>query len=168
MTETTNRRRDVLHWGATFVVVCVMASMAMGQAERLIEGHNDFLAFYSAPHLIAGGKLYDGPAMVQKQTELTGLYSQNLGFVRPPFVAALLWPLSRLPYVSALRVWQAASLLAIIAFALSWTPPGRRYTTLYVAMSIPALSPGCLGKTRPSCCWRSRRRSACIKPGSQP
>jgi hypothetical protein len=99
--------------------------------------------------LITSGNLYDGAAMLQKEAELTGLYSENLGFIRPPFVAALLWPLSQLPYVSALRVWQAASLLSIIAFALSWTPPERRYTALLVCLSIPALISWMLGQGTP-------------------
>ena len=139
MPETTNRRRAVLYQIASLLALFLMSSIALGQLDRILEGHNDFLAFYSAPHLIASGNLYDHPAMLQKEADLTGLYSQNLGFIRPPFVAALMWPLSRLPYLSALRVWQATSLLAIIVFALSWTPPARQYTTLFVCISIPAL-----------------------------
>jgi len=105
----------------------------------MLQGHNDFLALYSAPHLITSGNLYDSAALLQKETELTGLNSDNLGFIRPPFVAAMMWPLSRLNYRTALRVWQGASLLAIVAFALSWTPPERQYTVLFVSMSIPGL-----------------------------
>jgi hypothetical protein len=139
MPETNSRRRAALCWLGSLLAVLLMSSLAVSRAEPQLEGHNDFLALYAAPHLIASGNLYDGPALLQKEAELTGLYSQNLGFIRPPFVAALLWPLSQLPYRSALRVWQAASLLTIITFALSWTPPARQYTALFVSMSIPAL-----------------------------
>ena len=55
MPDTTNRRRAVLIWVATFVAVWLMVSIAIGQADKLQDGHNDFLAFYSAPHLIASG-----------------------------------------------------------------------------------------------------------------
>lgn len=149
MPETKNRMRAALCWIGSLAVVLLMASLAIGRSDQEMQGHNDFLALYSAPHLIASGNLYDDAALLWKEAELTGLYSENLGFIRPPFVAALMWPLSRLPYRSALRVWQAASLAALAAFALSWTPPERPYTALFVSMSIPALAAWLNGQDTP-------------------
>lgn len=138
MPETSKKTLAALCWLGSLLGVLLMSWLAISRAQPQMQGHNDFLALYSAPHLI-GGDLYDGAALLRKEVELTGLYSESLGFIRPPFVAALMWPLSRLPYGTAVRVWQAVSLAALAAFVLTWSPTGRPFTALAVSMSIPAL-----------------------------
>jgi hypothetical protein len=43
-------------------------------------------------------------------------------YIRPPFYAALLWPLGRLPFHAAYAVWCGLNLAAALAFARVWTP----------------------------------------------
>lgn len=111
----------------------------MTQIDRLIEGRNDFIPLYSGPHLIASGDLYDNARLLEKEAEATGFFSATHGYMRPPFFAGLMWPLSQLPYRVALRIWQVASLAALIGFVLLWPSRNRLLVGLAVAMSIPAL-----------------------------
>lgn len=116
-----------------------MGSLAGTQTDRLVDGRNDFIPLYSGPHLIASGELYDNARLLEKEAEVTGFFSAAHGYMRPPFVAGLMWPLSQLPYRVALRIWQAASLAALIGFVLLWPSRNRQLVGLTVAMSIPAL-----------------------------
>ena len=63
MPETTNRKRSALAGIATFVALCLMASMALGQADRLRDGHT-----YSLGYTLALWALLVGWAFETHQT----------------------------------------------------------------------------------------------------
>ncbi len=119
--------------------LCLMAAIAWMGREQFVVGGNDFVPLYTGPLLLETGQLYDNAALLAQEREATGMSAPTNGYIRPPFVAALMRPLSYLPYEWALRLWQAASLAAIVAFALIWTPPARHYTALLTCLSFPAL-----------------------------
>ena len=139
MPEATNTRRAVLHVLAIAAALYLMTLFALSQPQQLDEGRNDFLPFYAGSHLLSSGELYDNAQLLKTEAQLTGFVSETHGYIRPPFLAALVWPLSRLPYRTAWRVWQAASLAALIGFVLLWAPDRRLFTLLLTAISIPAL-----------------------------
>lgn len=139
MPETSNRRRDLLRILAIAAALYSMSLFALNQPQQLDEGRNDFIPFYAGSHLLASGNLYDNAQLLKVESQLTGFASETHGYMRPPFLAALMWPLSRLPYRTAWRVWQAASLAALIGFALLWAPDRRFFTLMLTAVSIPAL-----------------------------
>jgi len=47
---------------------------------------------------------------------------ERKAFTRPPFYAAFLWPLGRLPYPAAHAVWQLLNLAALAGFVVLWAP----------------------------------------------
>ncbi len=132
-------RRARVYYVATLVSLFMMGVMVLSQADRLREGRNDFIPLYSGPHLLATGELYDNARLLEKEAEVTGFHADAHGYIRPPFLAALMWPLSQLPYPTAVRVWQGASLASLICFVLLWSPDHRLLTGLATAMSIPGL-----------------------------
>ena len=87
--------------------------------DMTIGGGNDFAQLYCAPHLIAGHHLYDPPAMDAEQDRIIPSVRKAGGpfwYVRLPYYAALLWPLSQLPYRFAYYCWQLVALGSIAAF----------------------------------------------------
>jgi hypothetical protein len=98
--------------------------------EAVKSGRNDFPAFYLAGHMLQAHGLYDPGAFVSAQQQVLGRTNANIQFVRLPYFAALLWPLGLLPFSAAYALWQALSLLALVAFVMLW--PARWSTTLLV------------------------------------
>jgi hypothetical protein len=101
---------------------------------RVLRGDNDFVAFYSGGRLAGTPYLYDRERVRQVQGERVGLTSEAWLFIRPPYYAALFWPLARLPYRAAYAVWQGICVGAVAAFVLLWR---RRGTLLAVCWSLP-------------------------------
>jgi hypothetical protein len=139
MRKANPKNRAVLYAAAISVSLYLMISIAVTQSDRLVDGRNDFIPLYTGPHLLAAGELYDNARLLEREQELTGWVTVRHGYIRPPFLAALMWPLSRLPYRTALRVWQAASLAALAGFVWLWDPDRRGLTALVTAMSLPVL-----------------------------
>jgi hypothetical protein len=95
--------------------------------DRSRQGGNDFLSFYAGGTLALapGGLLYDHSGIRRVQQERAGWDSSELAFVRLPFYATMLAPLSSLTYPAAYRIWlgiQAAALMACIAVLHPWIP----------------------------------------------
>jgi hypothetical protein len=75
---------------------------------------DDFPAFYRAAHLIGSPDLF----------RQDGAHAESLMFLRTPFYAWLLQPLSALPYATARLLWLALMSAALILAVWLW--PGRR------------------------------------------
>jgi hypothetical protein len=79
----------------------------------------DFIAFYTAGTFVREGRtaeLYDLPAIASFQHELGRKHKVDIGgaygpWWNPPFYALLFVPLSRLPYIVALRAWVLLNVL---------------------------------------------------------
>jgi hypothetical protein len=110
---------------------------AWAHRRGVLFGSNDFVAFYSGGRLAGTFHLYNGERIRQVQAERVGVTGEAWLFIRPPYYAALFWPLARLPYRAAYAVWQVVCLGAVVAFVMLWrrTPPGA--TALSVCLSLP-------------------------------
>jgi hypothetical protein len=139
MPDRTQVGGKILYGAGTLLAICVMAFAAVNQPEQLIEGRNDFMPLYTGARLLDEGRLYDNERLLEREAELTGFVSDTHGYIRPPFLAAMMWPLSRLPYRAALRAWQVASLSAVLAFVWLWDRQQRRLVALATFASIPVL-----------------------------
>ncbi len=120
------------------LALLMMAAMVNQQWDRFSRGVNDFIPLYSGPYLL-GDNLYDNAALLEAEKAQTGMHSVEHGYIRLPFHAALVWPLSRLPYPTAYLIWQVASLLAVVGFILLWRRPNIPSTLLMTCISIPVL-----------------------------
>jgi hypothetical protein len=86
------------------------------------EGNTDFLSFYAGARLVETPEsLYSAEHADAIQRTITPLGGVR-PFIRPPYFAALLWPLGRLSYSYAHLLWQLLNLAALAAFVLLWSP----------------------------------------------
>jgi hypothetical protein len=132
-------RRGYLPW----LLACVAGLMVLGLSVRvdwpdIVRGLNDFPAFYVAPQMLATGDLYHTEAFLARQQQILGISNPVIIFVRLPFVAVMLAPLSRLPYLAAYAIWQALSLAALAIFVLLW--PVKRALAFAVCCWFPPLA----------------------------
>ena len=93
----------------------------------------DFNQFYAASHLAGTGHLYDWDALrkVENQTGSEGPTG------RLPVVLYGHKILSNLPYTTALYIWFAGNVAALIVFALVWPRTQRWLMMLALAWSMP-------------------------------
>jgi Glycosyltransferase family 87 len=98
---------------------------------------NDFPPLYAGGKLAGTPDLYS-PAVNQRVMQTAaGCTSQaGLCFMRPPFVAALMWPFARLPLRDAMLAWGIVSLLALAGFLWLWPAPKLAAIAL-VCWSLP-------------------------------
>lgn len=122
------------------LALSLMLSIAWQQRERLSEGANDFMAFYAGATLVESGNLYDHDALIDAARRHTGRYSEEQGYIRPPFHAAFLRPFTWLPYKTAYAVWETLSLLAVVGFIFVRRPPEAPLTALLTFLSFPVFA----------------------------
>jgi hypothetical protein len=84
-------------------------------------------------------KLYYPRQSWAVQAEAAGFYSEALEYIRPPFYAVLVWPLSKLPYRQSYLVWQILSVAALLGFILAWRATNRDAALLACSWSLPLL-----------------------------
>ena len=94
------------------ILVFFMVLMLWPHMEVTLNGRNDFAPFYSGAKLLEGGNLYDREALMEQERRLIGSFSDEHGYIRLPFHAAFLWPLTLLPYMTAYAIWEAALILS--------------------------------------------------------
>jgi len=133
--------KDSLVLGVLSVLaLCGMAAIAYQQRGRAFIGANDFMPLYAGPVLLESGELYDNDRLLAIVYERTGSFSPEQGFIRFPFHAALLYPLSLLPYRTAYLIWTALSFASIVGFVVLWRLPQASVRTLMYCMSVPLTS----------------------------
>lgn len=123
----------------SLVALAFLGSIVWSQRDRTFRGVNDFIPLYSGAWLLERGGLYDNELLQEVSREKTGMWSHEHGYIRLPFHAAFVWPLSRLSYPQAYAVWQALSLAAICGFVVLWRQPAWPVRVLFAALSIPLL-----------------------------
>ncbi len=122
------------------VALCFMALMLAPHFERAVSGANDFVALYAGARLLGTGNLYDSGRLHEASRQAIGRHSPDHGYIRLPFHAVFLWPLSRLPYRQAYLLWELAGLAAFVGFMALWRPPKFALTLLFSCLSLPAFS----------------------------
>lgn len=106
--------------------------------ERFLNGENDFLQLYAGATLVGTPDLYSIEASKAVHRRLTGTWFPAVYYTRPPFYAAMLWPLGKLPYGAAYWIWQAVSVALIAVFFRLYLP---RFSELglLASLSVPLL-----------------------------
>ncbi len=133
----SGRRLDrITSWAAAALALSLFAGWGYTQRDRVLEGKNDFLQLYTGASLVGTDKLYSAAANSEFQTETVGYSLSAVYYSRPPFYAAMLRPLARLPYRLAYAIFQAISLAAIGLFVWSYRRRAPELPLL-AAFSLP-------------------------------
>ncbi len=98
------------------IALTLMLALVVNVRSQTTGSLSDFAAFYAGARSLATGDLYDTEQLHQLELEHAGKYSPGHGYVRPPFHAVLIWPLSRLPYRSAHLLWNLVLAASIVGF----------------------------------------------------
>lgn len=99
---------------------------------------DDFVSYYAgAKALGKTPNLYDPAVNRHLQIEATGYTGPDLTFIRLPWFAVMLWPLTLLPYEIAYVVWFAVRMLAVAGFICWWPYSARGQIILVCCLSLP-------------------------------
>ncbi len=123
------------------LVVCIW----WNTMDPIAAGKNDFAAFYAGGKLAGKADLYHAPNIMRVKADCAGEYGQGREYIRLPYLAALFWPLGRLPYLWAYAVFQSICLAALCAFVLLW-PGNRTAALLACCWSVPVSAAFALGQ----------------------
>lgn len=91
---------------------------------RARKGDPDFTVYYTAARILREGRgnaLYDSATQLAAQRGFTAdsdIRRGPLPYIHPPFEALIFWPLTFLPYFTALELWNALNLLLLIVIWL--------------------------------------------------
>ena len=140
MYSVVQMRPPVLLGVGSAIALVLMLALVINVRSQTADGLSDFAAFYAGARSLATGDLYDANRLHQIELEHTGKYSPGHGYVRPPFHAVLIWPLSRLPYRSAYLLWNLVLALCIVGFIALWRPPDFWRTLLFTCLCFPAFA----------------------------
>jgi len=102
-----------------------------------VRGHNDFMGLYPGGRLAGGSGVYDPVQSAAVQRQAVGYANPHLLFCRPPYYAALMWPLARLPYFPAYLVFQAFMLAAAALFIRMWPAMAWQTRLAATCWSLP-------------------------------
>ena len=130
------------------VGIVFLAAFVWLARERALRGQNDFAAFYAGGRLAGTPDLYSRPANTALVAKVTGVTMPAVVFIRPPFYAALLSPLSALPYRLAYAVFSLIGLASAVWFVVRFSGecPSLPF---FAAMSIPVVDALCDGQDTP-------------------
>ena len=130
------------------VGVLFLLCLAYLWRERALKGQNDFVAFYAGAKLVGTSRLYSRAANQALIQSILGFPLENVTFIRPPFYAALLQPLSLLPYHVAYAVFTLAGLASFLWFVVKFSKECPALPFL-ASMSVPLLAALCGGQDTP-------------------
>lgn len=102
-----------------------------------LRGQNDFMGLYPGGRLAGGSGVYDPAQSAALQRQAVGYANPRLLFCRPPYYAALMWPLARLPYFPAYLLFEALMVAAAAAFVWLWPATRWRITLAATCWSLP-------------------------------
>jgi hypothetical protein len=129
--------------GLTFLLL-----LGYGQRVRMLKGQNDFVAFYTGAKLAGTPDLYSRDANVRTIHDLLGFTQLGVTYIRPPFYASLLKPLSFLPYRAAYAIFLLATFSCALWFVIYFSKECRELP-LFAALGIPLLVPLLNGQDTP-------------------
>ena len=129
--------------------LCLMTAIVLRVRSISLGRSSDFAAFYAGAHLVGEGRLYAPDALHSAERLHTGAYSPEHGYVRLPFHAALLWPLSRLEYPTAQAAWHLIRIAALVGFVVLWPLPGSALRLLWTCLCLPVFAAFINGQDTP-------------------
>ena len=105
-----------------------------------VRGRNDFMGLYPGGRLAGGAGVYDAARTAALQREAVGYANPSVLFCRPPYYAALMWPLARLPYFPAYLLFEALMLASAALFVRIWPVTPWRTTLIAACWSLPLVA----------------------------
>jgi hypothetical protein len=128
--------RRALDYVPVVLGIALLSTLVALQWHRIVYGENDFVAFYAGGKLVGTSGLYSRPANDALIKSILGTTMENVRYIRPPFYAALLKPLTFLPYLAAYGVFNALCLSSIVWFVIRFSRSCGALP-LYSSFSIP-------------------------------
>lgn len=127
--------RRVLFWLPVGLGVMFMLLLGYQRRDAALHARNDFVTFYAGAKLAGTADLYSRTANLEMNKALVG---NDMGemYIRPPFYAAILKPLSVFPFMTAYALFTCMSLAAYIWFVAKFTKECSALPFL-AAISIP-------------------------------
>jgi hypothetical protein len=113
--------KRTLDWLPVALGIALLSTLVGLPWDRTIRGQNDFVALYVGAKLVGSPELYSRPANEAMIKSILGATMQSVTYTRPPFYAALLKPLSFLPYHAAYAIFCAVCLASILWFVVRFS-----------------------------------------------
>jgi Glycosyltransferase family 87 len=130
--------KRALRWVPVALGLFCLLSLVYLQRGRALAGQNDFAALYAGARLAGTPDLYSRPANQALVRSILGVHLEHVVYTRPPFYAALLKPLSLLPYSSAYALFSLASLSSLVWFVWRFSREAPELP-VFAAMNLPAI-----------------------------
>ncbi len=124
----------------SLVALLFMLIWVRSVQQRAEGGLSDFAVFYSAPHLLETGDLYNTRRLHELERKHTGSFSPEHGYLRLPFHALVYWPLARLNYSTARAWWTVILVLAFAGFIALWPGPSPGATLMFASFAMPVFA----------------------------
>lgn len=109
----------------------------------------DFTGLYVGASLVASPALYDPEANLAVQRKIGAKETDSIIFVRLPYFAAILRPLTWIQYRAAIVVWGFLSVAALIGFAFVFPYAERHITLFMLCWFIPVANAISMGQDSP-------------------
>lgn len=122
----------------SLIGLTLMFVMGMGAKDAILSGKNDFAPIYNGTQLLGTPDLYNAERNYDLLEKNLGGINYSLRYTRLPYLAAIFWPLGKLPYLTAYAIWIAIGLSALVGFVLLWSIPSRLDAMAFTALSLPA------------------------------
>ncbi len=135
--RTASTASPRLAWGLAACGLVAMALLFAPRTKLIASAHYDFLPFYVAAGLAPSADLYDEDPYHSFGLDRYGKAYPYLVYIRLPFYALLLKPLSWLPYSAATVAWFVLRLAAALALLFMRWGPGRGWVAAALCWSIP-------------------------------
>ena len=116
-----------------------MVLLGWTQRDRVLAARNDFSQLYAGGMLAGSGRLYNEQANLEAFRDTVGVSMEGVLYSRPPFYAAILKPLTLLPYIPAFWVFASLNLIAAIWFVVKFRPISPELP-IFAAFSLPLLA----------------------------
>ena len=128
--------KRALDWLPVGLGIALLVTLVALQWHRIAYGENDFVAFYAGGKLVGTSGLYSRPVNDALIKSILGTTMENVRYIRAPFYAALLKPLTFLPYLAAYGVFNLLCLSSIVWFVIRFSKSCPALP-LYSSFSIP-------------------------------
>jgi hypothetical protein len=127
--------KRVAKWLPVVFGIAILATLVALNGYRCTHGINDFATFYAGGRLAGAPGLYSVAANDAMIRSILGT-PMTITFIRPPFYAALMKPLTLLPYLAAYYTFCALCLASIIWFVARFSKECPELP-LFASCSIP-------------------------------
>jgi hypothetical protein len=140
--------KRLVDWSPVALGLVFLAVLSYYRHSEWLAAKNDFVTFYAGAKLAGTPDLYSRSANLALNEALAGSPVQMMMYIRPPFYAALLKPLSLFPYLTAYAIFSAASLGCVLWFVSRFSKECPSLPFL-ASISIPLLATLCAGQDSP-------------------